>query len=164
MLPQTRSRNTTVQSEQQFSNQGFCASRSGTPAPGAPAYSADLAAARSSSQQMSALQPSFRPVLQAKHSRPMSREAGISARAAAQHATSDLHLMHTTRQPKLDRPLSHTASRSPATTQHAMRRNTASQASSSQQPAIVQRQQSARPGSGHQSQSATAHAACECSS
>lgn len=152
MLPLTHLQQAKPQPERQYSSQGFSSSRSGTPAlDSLSAYEADATAARGLSHQSSALQPSFRSVLQPKQYRPVSRDSGNSAWAAPQHSPSELQ---GPRHMSLDRPPSNAASRLPVTRQHASRQSTASPATSVQRPASVQRQQSAaRPASMQRQQS-----------
>lgn len=148
--------------ERHHSNQGLYATRSSTPAPGSPStHLTDAATARGSMPPVSALQPSFRPVLQPKHPRPVSRDPGNSAWPAPQHADPGQNLLHGTRQLSANRPSSNAASRALTSTQHALRRNTASQAVHIQQPASSQRQHSARPASSHRLNSANRHTTCE---
>ena len=164
MLPQPRLQNAVTETERQYTRPGLYSSRSGTPA--IDPYStqtSDKSGAKGSNRQTSAMQPSFAPVLQPKHQRPVSCEFGTSGWAASQHNTSEHMVLHMPRRLSLERPPANAAaSRASTTAQQTLRQNSSLQAAIPRRPASVQRNQSAkRPSSQQRQQPAHTHAASE---
>ena len=110
------------------------------------------------------VQPSMKAVLQPKHRRPVSREVGTSAWAAAPHKVLEQHVYSrplASGQASSDRPLNHAAMCRPSDQQILRQYSSPQAVTHLQRPASVQRKQSARPASKQQrSPFAESHATC----